>query len=52
MMGIPYGVRLSRNPSAAPPDKFVLMMRMYSPNEEAPSIINGNRAPFASKRVS
>jgi hypothetical protein len=36
----------------APPDKFVLMLRMYWPSEEAPSIINGTWSPPAAKRVS
>jgi hypothetical protein len=36
----------------APPDKFVLMMRMYWPSEETPSIINGTWSPPAAKRVS
>jgi hypothetical protein len=26
----------------APPDKFVLMMRLYWPNETAPSILDGS----------
>ena len=36
----------------APPDKFVLMMRMYWPSEETPSIINGTWSPPAAQRVS
>jgi hypothetical protein len=36
----------------APPDKFVLMMRMYWPSEETPSIINGTWSPPAAKRLS
>ena len=36
----------------APPDKFILMMRMYWPKEKTPSIINGTWAPPPAKRVS
>jgi len=36
----------------APPDKFVLMLRMYWPSEEQPSIIDGTWSPPAVKRVS
>jgi hypothetical protein len=36
----------------APPNKFVLMMRMYWPSEETPSIINGTWSPPAAQRVS
>ena len=35
----------------APTGKFVLMLRMYWPNEKAPSIINGTWAPPAVKKV-
>jgi len=33
----------------APKDKFVLMLRMYWPNEKSPSIINGTWTPLAVK---
>jgi hypothetical protein len=36
----------------APPDKFILMMRMYWPKEKTPSIINGTWSPPPAKRVS
>jgi hypothetical protein len=36
----------------APKDKFVLMLRMYWPNEKSPSIINGTWKPPAVKKVS
>jgi hypothetical protein len=35
----------------APKDKFVLMLRMYWPNEKSPSIINGTWKPPAVKKV-
>jgi hypothetical protein len=35
----------------APPGKFILMLRMYWPNEKSPSIINGTWAPPAVKKV-
>ena len=35
----------------APAGKFVLMLRMYWPNEKAPSIINGSWSPPAVRRV-
>lgn len=35
----------------APKGKFILMMRMYWPNEKTPSIINGTWAPPAAKRA-
>ena len=35
----------------APTGKFVLMLRMYWPDEKAPSIINGTWAPPAVKKV-
>jgi hypothetical protein len=35
----------------APKDKFILMMRMYWPNEKSPSIINGTWKPPAAKKV-
>jgi hypothetical protein len=36
----------------APPDKFVLMLRMYWPSEESPSIIDGTWVPPAVQQVS
>jgi len=35
----------------APKDKFILMLRMYWPNEKPPSIINGTWKPPACKKV-
>jgi len=35
----------------APKDKFILMLRMYWPNEKSPSIINGSWTPPAAKKV-
>jgi hypothetical protein len=35
----------------APKDKFILMLRMYWPNEKSPSIINGTWKPPAAKKV-
>jgi hypothetical protein len=35
----------------APKDKFILMLRMYWPNEKPPSIINGTWKPPAVKKV-
>lgn len=35
----------------APTGKFVLMLRMYWPNERSPSIVNGTWAPPAVKKV-
>ena len=35
----------------APAGKFVLMLRMYWPNEKAPSVINGSWSPPAVRRV-
>jgi hypothetical protein len=35
----------------APPGKFILMLRMYWPNEKSPSIINGTWAPPPVKKV-
>jgi len=35
----------------APPGKFILMVRMYWPNEKSPSIINGTWAPPPVKKV-
>jgi hypothetical protein len=35
----------------APTGKFVLMLRMYWPNEKSPSIINGTWTPPAAKKV-
>ena len=35
----------------APTGKFVLMLRMYWPNEKSPSIINGTWKPPAAKKV-
>ena len=35
----------------APKDKFILMLRMYLPNEKPPSIINGTWKPPACKKV-
>ncbi len=34
----------------APKDKFILMLRMYWPNEKSPSIINGTWTPPAAKK--
>lgn len=36
----------------APAGKFVLMLRMYWPNEKSPSIINGTWKPPAARKVS
>jgi len=41
------GAEWENNWLPAPPDKFVLMMRLYWPNEQAPSIINGTWKPPA-----
>jgi len=35
----------------APKDKFILMLRLYWPNEKSPSIINGTWKPPACKKV-
>jgi hypothetical protein len=35
----------------APPGKFILMLRMYWPNESDPSILNGTWTPPAAKKV-
>ena len=35
----------------APTGKFILMLRMYWPNEKTPSIINGSWSPPAAKKV-
>ena len=35
----------------APRGKFILMLRMYWPNEKTPSIINGSWSPPAAKKV-
>ena len=35
----------------APKDKFILMLRMYWPNEKSPSIIDGTWKPPAAKKV-
>ena len=35
----------------APPGNFILMLRMYWPNEKSPSIINGTWAPPPVKKV-
>lgn len=35
----------------APPGKFILMLRMYWPNEKSPSIINGTWTPPPVKKV-
>lgn len=35
----------------APKGKFILMLRMYWPNEKSPSIINGTWTPPAAKKV-
>jgi hypothetical protein len=36
----------------APAGKFVLMLRMYWPNEKSPSIVNGTWSPPGVKKVS
>jgi hypothetical protein len=36
------GVEWETNWLPAPPDKFILMLRMYSPKEQDPSILNGS----------
>ena len=36
----------------APPGKFILMLRMYWPNEQSPSILNGSWTIPAVKKVS
>ena len=35
----------------APAGKFILMLRMYWPNEKTPSIIDGSWSPPAAKKV-
>jgi hypothetical protein len=45
------GVDKESNWLPAPKDKFVLMLRMYWPNEKSPSIINGTWTPPAAKKV-
>ena len=42
----------SSNWLPAPKGKFLLMMRLYWPNETAPSIIDGSWSPPAAKRAS
>jgi len=46
------GVALESNWLPAPAGKFILMLRMYWPNEESPSILNGSWAIPPVKRVS
>ncbi|QOZ50301.1 hypothetical protein XH90_02200 [Bradyrhizobium sp. CCBAU 53338] len=45
------GVDKESNWLPAPAGKFVLMLRMYWPNEKAPSIINGSWSPPAVRKV-
>jgi len=45
------GAALENNWLPAPPGKFVLMMRLYWPNEQSPSIINGTWKPPAVVRA-
>ncbi|MGY8665911.1 DUF1214 domain-containing protein [Bradyrhizobium sp. UFLA05-109] len=44
-------LNLESNWLPAPAGKFILMLRMYWPNEKEPSIINGTWSPPAVRKV-